>query len=175
MAVYLVVGPQRAVLVRVRVVSDTSSTIASAPRGRRGGFAYHGSRGEREAKRRSGHTPHRTSAPGKNVRIAALALIAAFAAGYAGLAATAVAVTVAVTICAVSLLLCARLALGAARTNELVSWIALAASIAGLAFAVTVATMGRHEPVPACRAQLPTGESIDNPLRHRPPEPAIDD
>jgi len=155
MAVYLVLGSQRAVL--VRDFSDTSSTIAPAPQSRRGGFADHHSRGEREAKRRSGRTPRRTSVPGKNVRIAALALIAAFAGGYAGLAATAVAVTVAVTICAVSALLGARFVLGAARTNELASWIALAASIAGLAFAVAVVTMVRHEPVSACQAQLPTG------------------
>jgi len=156
-AVYFVVGPQRAVLVRVRVVSDTSSSIASTPPGRRGSSDDHSSRGEGEAKRRFGRTPHRTSAPGKNIRIAALALIAVFVGGYAGLAATAVAVTVAVTICVVSALLGARLALGAARTNELASWIALAASIAGLAFAVTVTTMGHHELVPACRAQLPMG------------------
>lgn len=163
--VYLVLSFQRAVFVRVRVVSDMSSTIASAPRARRGGSADRRSRGEREPKRWSGRTSRRTRAPGKKVQIAGLALIAAFASGYAGLAATAVAVTVAVTICTVSALLGARLTLGAARTNELVSWIALAASIAGLAFAVTVTPMAPHEPVPACQTQLSTAELITN-LRH---------
>lgn len=170
MTVYLVLSPQRTVL--VRVVSDTSSTNASAPGSRRGGSTDHRSRGKRGAKRWSARTLRQSSAQ-RNVRIAALVLIAAFAGGYASFAATPVAVTVAVTICSVSALLGARLALGAARTNELASWIALVTSIAGLAFAVTVATMGRHEPVSACWAQLPTAESIANLLRHRPPEPAI--
>jgi hypothetical protein len=84
----------------------------------------------------------------------ALALIAIGSGGFAGLAATAVAVTVAATVCVISALLSVRLAFGPKLTSEPASWIALAASIAGLVFTATVANMGRHEPVRRCRVPV---------------------
>jgi hypothetical protein len=161
MVVYFVVDPWEGARVRVRIVSDASSTAGSASRPAGQGRARQG----RNANPRSAGVAHRARTRCKRAAILGLAVLAVLAIGsgaFAGLAATPIAVTVAITLSVVSGLLSVRLILGSKLTNELASWIALAASVAGLAFAITGPKTGQYEqrPLPVRTAESVRATSV---------------
>jgi hypothetical protein len=88
------------------------------------------------------------------VRVAAWILGAVCCGAVVAQAATAIALTVAVTGCVVFALLAFRAAVGPRRLNEIASWIALAASIAGLVFSVATAGDGHGRRRPVCLVRL---------------------
>jgi hypothetical protein len=150
MAVYFVVDSREGARVRVRIVSDASSTAGSASRPAGQGRARQG----RDANPRSAGVAHRAPTRCKRAAILGLAVLAIGSGAFAGLAATPIAVTVAVTVCVISALLSVRFALGVKLTNELASWIALAASIAGLVFAVATTGDDHGRPHRVCLIRL---------------------
>jgi hypothetical protein len=151
MAVYFVVDPWERARVRVCIISEASSNTGSNSRRAGQRSACEGY----DANPRSAGVAHRPRARRKRAAILGLALTAIGSGAFAALAATPIAVTVAITVCVISALLSVRPAVGATRANELASWVALAASIAGLAFTVAVTHTGRHEPTGTPRPMPP--------------------
>lgn len=96
----------------------------------------------------------RTATRARVVRVAAWILGAVGCGAVVVKAATAIALTVAVTGCVVFALLAFRAAVGPRRLNEIASWIALAVSIAGLVFSVATAREGHERPRPVCLVRL---------------------
>lgn len=156
MAVYFVFDLRGAGPARLPLAFDASTITASARGAQLATPAKEHARGGC-APKPAPDAPRPQATGGKKLRIAAFVLLALCSGGLVSLSASPAAVTAAVTVCAVSALLGVRQVAGRKLTDEIASWVALAASIAGLAFAVDVANTGPHEHVHSCPVTLPPG------------------
>jgi hypothetical protein len=154
MAVYFVFGLSGTAPGRLRLASDASTTYAAA-RGAQPAASANDRAHDGCATNSAPRAARAQTTRGRSARIAAFGFLAVCSGGLASLAASPAALTVAVTVCVISVLLGVRQAAGPNVTNELASWIALAASIAGLAYAVSIANTRHHQPILACPVHLP--------------------